>query len=933
MSLLELAFESKEDSLSVRRFALHEGMSSLFSVSVWARSPNDDLDLETIVGKKAELRVASGMAHAFGGGARRWTGICQQMEHVDTESTGLSMYYLRIAPTLWLLTQRTNHRLFQHESISGVVGKLLAEWQIEPVWKIDRGAYPKLELRIQYGESDFAFLSRLLEEAGISYFFAEDEKKGSELVLSDAPQSIEARAGGPLPFVDNPNQAAEKEFVSQVRLSRDVRPGKVTLRDHDFRRKSDAKLLGAAQHGGGGVEDRLEIYRYRPGLSLVEMEESAAKKLDQATGGGGGLGKKIEDSIEDFAKKAAEKGIEKLDAEAQKRLHGVAKFAEHEAAGLALAGVKGGVKGVIQKAEQDIDGLVKKAEEVVDQKITGIVKGELGKLAGGVVGDLAGELVGDLAGNIAGKIAGKIGSAVKGQLDRLAGDDKGFARHDEKAAQKRSQMQLEGVRATKFSVNFSTNALDLAPGAVFSMMDHPRSSLAPDKRLLVTEFMIEGTNDGEWDMMGHAVFADQPYRPLAVMPKPTVHGAQSAVVVGPKGEEIHTDELGRVRVQFHWDREGGHDENSSCWMRVSQGWAGAGYGMITIPRVGQEVLVGFLEGDPDLPMVTGTAFSTTSRVPHPLPAHKTRSSWRGVSSPGGDGANEIMMDDAKGKELIYQLAERNMQHIVKKDRGAVVGEVDSILVGKKYSMHVAQGAVPPPKIVATGIEVVDRKITFTTGEASITLEGPNVTIEAKGVITVKSKGDDVIIKGGPNVKINCEEASIRAKEISSLGSGTRRITDEEILQTLEKSQTKIGKDTAARFRNGDFELKDKSEFPKPRGKWPTSPKGIPVSGVTIIEKGKKPVVYIDHDQPLSFAASTLVHEGNHALNSTSPYSSQIDILKNELRAYNAEYRYNYGVVDMVDYKRKETIEMIIRQYNLVPLNPQDFYDLKPEGMY
>src|ERR1044071_1297138 len=107
MPQLELSFESKEGSLSVRRFAVHEGMSSLFSVSVWARSPNDDIDLETLVGRKAELRMASGSRFVFGSGARRWTGVCSHMELVQAESTGLSTYYLRIVPRLWLLTQRT----------------------------------------------------------------------------------------------------------------------------------------------------------------------------------------------------------------------------------------------------------------------------------------------------------------------------------------------------------------------------------------------------------------------------------------------------------------------------------------------------------------------------------------------------------------------------------------------------------------------------------------------------------------------------------------------------------------------------------------------------------------------------------------------------------------------------------------------------------
>ncbi len=757
MPQLELSFASGETSLSVRRFAVREGLSSLFSVSVWARSKNDDLDLESIVGQAAAFQVASGMAFSLFGGSRRWSGICHEMGHVETESTGLSMYRFRIAPSLWLLTQRTNCRLFQHSSIPDIIARMLDEWQITPEWRIDRAAYPKLELRIQYGESDFAFFSRLLEEAGISYLFSDDGE--SRLLLSDAPQSVEPRPGLPIPFQDNANQAAEQEYVSKVCVVRDVRPGRVTLRDHDFRRQPKYPLLGSSGTALASIEDRLEVYQFRPGAALVELESSAALKIDRATGVG--IAHKLldvalgEQSLGDFGRDAGVMAVGRLDQEAQKHLHGFAGKAEHEAAGLLQAGIQGGLKGAVQKAEQDIDGLVQKAESFVEGKVGGLVADKLGGLAGGVVGDILGDLSGDIAGNIAAAIAGKMASAVKSGLDRLASDDKGFSRHDDKAAMRLSQTHLESLRATSFCISFSTNAIDLTPGTTFSMRNHPRTGLGPKDKLLVTSFMLEGTPDGDWDMNAQAVFANRPYRPAMATSKPVVHGVQSALVVGPPGQEIYTDEHGRVRVQFHWDRENQHDDNSSCWMRVSQGWAGAGYGMITTPRVGHEVLVSFTHGDPDLPMVSGSAFSTTSPVPHQLPALKTRSSWRSKSSPGGDGANEIMMEDAKGKELVYHQAERDMQIVVKNSRGAVVGQVDSALIGKKYSAHISQPALPPPTILPTGIEMVDRKITLTTGEASITLEKDTLTIRAKKLITIESEGDDIRIQGGPNVKINC----------------------------------------------------------------------------------------------------------------------------------------------------------------------------------
>ncbi len=130
------------------------------------------------------------------------------------------------------------------------------------------------------------------------------------------------------------------------------------------------------------------------------------------------------------------------------------------------------------------------------------------------------------------------------------------------------------------------------------------------------------------------------FRPPLTPPKPRILGTQSAVVTGPKGEEIHCDRYGRVKVQFHWDREGQADDSSSCWLRVASGWAGRNYGAIAIPRVGMEVLVTFLEGDPDQPLVTGCLFHREHPVPYELPAHKTRSVFKSLSSPGGGGYND-----------------------------------------------------------------------------------------------------------------------------------------------------------------------------------------------------------------------------------------------------------------------------------------------------
>ncbi len=175
---------------------------------------------------------------------------------------------MRLVPALWLLTQRRNHRIFQHLSIPDIVSRLLAEWNIDPTWKIDRGSYPKLEYKVQSGETDYHFFARLLEEAGISFRFADVDGAESTLVLSDKPHAAEARAGGAIHYVDNPSQAAEKEFITHVRLSHEVRPGAHVIRDYDFR-NPNFPLYGEAPKAQA-PEDRYEQFHYKPGAFLIE---------------------------------------------------------------------------------------------------------------------------------------------------------------------------------------------------------------------------------------------------------------------------------------------------------------------------------------------------------------------------------------------------------------------------------------------------------------------------------------------------------------------------------------------------------------------------------------------------------------------------------------------------------------------------------------
>jgi type VI secretion system secreted protein VgrG len=220
-------------------------------------------------------------------------------------------------------------------------------------------------------------------------------------------------------------------------------------------------------------------------------------------------------------------------------------------------------------------------------------------------------------------------------------------------------------------------------GYKFKLTDHYRDDLNQEYVLTALHHAvrnntgyISGSSDPEepvYENTFECVPAATPIRPVRRTPVPVVQGCQTGVVVGPSGEEIFTDKYGRVKVQFHWDREGKKNENSSCWMRVSYPWAGKSWGGIHIPRIGQEVIVDFIEGDPDRPIITGRTYNAGQMPPWDLPGKKNISGYKSNSTKGGGGYNEISFDDTKGTELIQIHGQYDMDTKIEHDERVHIG--------------------------------------------------------------------------------------------------------------------------------------------------------------------------------------------------------------------------------------------------------------------
>ena len=262
-----------------------------------------------------------------------------------------------------------------------------------------------------------------------------------------------------------------------------------------------------------------------------------------------------------------------------------------------------------------------------------------------------------------------------------------------------AQVRLEEQQARRKETRGSSNCLRFFPGGEFDLVDHPRDDF--NHGYLVTEVRQKGASPQALEedaVLGSeprysntfvAIPDTVPYRPARKTPRPYVHGTQTAVVVGPAGEEIYCDEHSRVKVQFFWDRYGRSDHQSSCWIRVSQPWAGPGMGGLAIPRIGQEVVIDFLEGDPDRPIMVGRVYNADLMPPQDLPGGKSNMTIRSQSLGGSGGFNEISLNDTGGQEGFFMHAQYDMTEVVQHDRSRTVHNNETIQVDVDRSKTVS----------------------------------------------------------------------------------------------------------------------------------------------------------------------------------------------------------------------------------------------------
>jgi type VI secretion system secreted protein VgrG len=334
----------------------------------------------------------------------------------------------------------------------------------------------------------------------------------------------------------------------------------------------------------------------------------------------------------------------------------------------------------------------------------------------------------------------------------------------EEEGQKIVRLRMEREEAAYEEVDGSSNVRAFRSGFRFTLTDHFRSDWNTDWLLTSVQHSALQSPDYVSDEVAPSAYSNRftcipykiPFLPERVTPKPVVRGPHTAVVVGKTGEEIWPDKFGRVKVQFFWDRLGKKDDNSSCWIRVAQPWAGKNWGFVALPRVGHEVVVDFLEGDPDQPIIVGSVYNSDNMPPYSLPDNKTQTGIKTRSSKGGGSANfnEIRFEDMKGKEDLYVHAERTFTGEVETDETRKVGGSRTTTIHKDETETVETGN--HTLTVSQG----NREATVSMGNDKLTVSMGGVTHEVP-MGTHKVDAMTVEADGQTMITLKCGASSIQ----------------------------------------------------------------------------------------------------------------------------------------------------------------------------
>jgi type VI secretion system secreted protein VgrG len=625
------------DALLFESANVAEQLGRLYQFEVKLRSIDHNIPFDTVIGTNATIRLELNERDQ----QRFFNGLVSRFVLTQVDQ-GYAHYRMTLVPWLWMLTRTSDCRIYQNKPVPEIIRDVFRRHNFHDYREALSGHYDPWEYCVQYRETDFNFVSRLMEHEGIYYFFEHEDGKHT-LVLADGPTAHKPKHGAEsLAYRPHADGLKDVDYISDFVLDQGVQPGAYALNDFNFK-KPRVSLHGKASHPKNHAHAHHEIYDY-PG----EYEESK---------------------------------------------HG---------------------------------------------------------------------------------------------LDY-------------------SQIRIEELQA-QFEVSHGQSSdRSMATGSTFTLDEFPREDW--NKKYLITSTSIHlrgddyesgGQSGGEFYSCSFtAIPATVHYRAPRVTPKPLIQGCQTAIVTGPKGQEIYVDEHARVKVKFHWDRHSKEDENSSCWIRVSQPWAGKGYGSMAVPRIGQEVIVDFLEGDPDLPIINGRVYNAVQpthnanagrKTPPPasFPQAAVMTSLKSQSLGGGGGHNEITMNDTAGAEGLYIRAQHDEIHEVLNDRGDTVGNNETVAIGNDQTVTIGNN-----QVIQVGNNILvtaGTSITWQCGAATIHMNQAGVISITGTIINISSS---ILASLGAPVTTVSGSLLLSSSGSINLSSGTLTHVDGSLLAHLGGGKAEV----------------------------------------------------------------------------------------------------------------------------------------------
>lgn len=589
------------DELLLTSFEGIEYISDIFEFHIDVLSSNHGIKPDKLIGKTVTITIQNDQTRTF-------NGYISRFSYGEVKADNLRKYHLTMVPWLWFLSKTNNHRIFQNLSTKEIVSKIFKDYGFNDFDFKANGNTKKREYCVQHNESDLSFVSRLLEEEGIAYFFTQHGDKHN-MVLVDEKNAYQECAETNLQYSkgNQPNtQISRWEHVYEFRK------GKWSLNDYDYENPTKPQLQTTATTSKFANTKNYEHYEYTPYHDFSGIKDLTKKRIE---------------------------------------------------------------------AEETPLNIVEAASDC-----SSFYAGGKFKLAKHAVSD-------------------EKGSYIITAIRHRASDNSYISGHE-------SQSEYG-------------NEFTCIPDSVH-------------------------------------------FRPPLRHQKPVMLGPQSAIVVGTSGDEIYVDSEGRIKVQFLWDRDGKKNEKSTCYIRVMQTWAGSGWGSSFVPRVGMEVIVNFLDGDPDRPIVTGCVYNGDNKPPFDT---KTQSGIKTNSSKGGGGWNEFRFDDAKDSEEIFMQAQKDYKRLVKNDEEA------EIQANQKQKIKEDRTVT-----VESGNETIEIK----SGDRSITVKNANSldadTIELTGKSSIELKVGGSSIKmdsssieskvGGSSIKMDATGIEIKGMKVTVNGTMT-----------------------------------------------------------------------------------------------------------------------------------------------------------------